>query len=641
MRSRVRRIGAALAGLVIAAAGTACAAQASPEISVRNFLLDWQAGDYESAAAYTTGAPAEEVAGALRAHHGHLDIAAIRFGLGPISVADETASAAYRAEVDLGISDPVWEYEGQLTLNRIEGVWRVVWQPGVIHPQLGDGERLAVSHEIPERAQVLDRDGEPLVDNASVVALGVLPGELEDVTASVTQLAEATDHDADRLLNRVTSAPPNDFVPLVVFRRNDFTGELRSAVTGIPGVEERDIEMPLVPAHAGALIGAVSGTPSRQDEAEVGDRYQPGDTVGVSGLQEAFQVELAGTATTRVVTLDPEGNVAEVLAEWAGRASTPVHTTLDSEVLAAAETALANIPTDSHLVAVQAGTGDVLAVAEQPGGYRNDAALTGEFFAGDAFTMISTSALLEGGVVEPGAEVACEETSTVDGRTFANLSTGLAGYPVFEMTSQTPTFEQDFANSCTTAFASLSRSLEGQVLADTAARFGIGIDWSLPVDAYPGAFPELRSNADLAAASVGQDVTVSPIAMALAAGAVSDGTWWPPRLVTSPVQEERPPARPHEAARLEPLRELMRATVTDGLAQEANVGDDPVYAQTGLATQEIDGETRQVQWFVGYRGDIAFAIAVQTVPTVGAQQFAVTAAAQFLAALPSSVDGEQ
>ena len=92
-------------------------------------------------------------------------------------------------------------------------------------------------------------------------------------------------------------------------------------------------------------------------------------------------------------------------------------------------------------------------------------------------------------------------------------------------------------------------------------------------------------DAELASAMVGdQGVRVSPLAMALAAGAVADGSWHGPTL----VREEGPsPAGANELdeAHLEVVREGLRDAVSLRIP-EVNVGEEQVYGQAARTEQD-------------------------------------------------------
>ncbi|OLT28180.1 hypothetical protein BJF83_01555 [Nocardiopsis sp. CNR-923] len=176
------RVAAAGSGVVMALTLAACTPDPSPEVAVRSFLLAWQNGHHDTAAGYTTGDPGE-VAATLADVHEQLDLASLSFGLGSIERGDDSATAEFDVTADLGIGDPTWNYTGRMPLEWGPDGWRIIWSPSVVHPDLGDGERLAVSYQIQERGQILDRGGEALVTTESVTAFGVYPGRMEDAEA--------------------------------------------------------------------------------------------------------------------------------------------------------------------------------------------------------------------------------------------------------------------------------------------------------------------------------------------------------------------------------------------------------------------------------------------------------------------------
>jgi cell division protein FtsI/penicillin-binding protein 2 len=100
---------------------------------------------------------------------------------------------------------------------------------------------------------------------------------------------------------------------------------------------------------------------------------------------------------------------------------------------------------------------------------------------------------------------------------------------------------------------------------------------------------------------------VNPLSQASVAAAIADGTWRSPILVTSPQPSQ---AKSHaiSPAILGTLRPMMRAVATSGTA--AGVGFPAgVYGKTGTA--QYGNGTHSHGWFIGYRGDVAFAVLVE------------------------------
>ena len=305
-----------------------------------------------------------------------------------------------------------------------------------------------------------------------------------------------------------------------------------------------------------------------------------------------------------MVAENASGAQVAVLQQWRGKAGQPVQTTINAQVQAAALNAMGAAPdVSAEIVAVQAATGKLLAVAGQraPGGQLpSDAALNARLSPGNAFTIVSTAALLGTGF-SSGTEIPCTSVANVGGQLFSDqqLASSLGA---------DTSFSTDFAQGCGTAFAGLSRRLTSSALNSTVTGFGIGARWQLPLPAFSGSVPAATSDGQLAGETIGQGVQVSPLGMALIAGEVASGTWHSPVLVTNPPDGSASSRVPLDASALTSLRALMRAAVTSGSARGADVPGPPVYGQTALVEAGSGRSTQWQSWFVGYRGDVAFAV---------------------------------
>jgi cell division protein FtsI/penicillin-binding protein 2 len=589
---RVRRATAALAaGLLVIAMSSACFAEPSPLPTVRDFLVAWQNSDYGGAAKQTNG-DRKAVAAALEAVPGELDLASLHLALGHVHKKGDDATAQFEVRIDLGDNGPPWTYGSEMRLHRAGGKWKVVWSPSIIHPRLGARQRLAVVTETPQRAYIQDAKGRPLTKKTKVQIFGVLPGQLTQPSQTLGRLAKITDLDKDRVLGRVRSAPPQEFLPLVTLQLPD-QARAAAQLLQVPGVEARTLYLPIAPAAAGAVVGQL-GPATAERLQQVGAPYQPGDTIGVSGLQVLQQRRLAGTPTVKIVAQEPSGAGTQVLYQSLGTLSEPVQTTIDRKVQTAAEAALKKLRAPASLAAVNPATGEIVGAADHMTKY--NLAFTGQYPPGMTFSMITTQALL-GYHQKLTAPVRCPRTYTVGDEVFHDSA------------SRGTTFQNNFIRGCPTAFASLYRSLAYQDLRTSAARFGIGVPWSLPLPSFSGAVPVPASDAQRAASMVGEgDIQVSPLTMALAAGTVETGTWKPPTLLKAPRAAQPIVPQSLDSDSIGALQPLMRSSVKSGAAHGANLSGVPVSGVTATVTY---GSGKTVSWFVGFRGYMAFALAVE------------------------------
>jgi cell division protein FtsI/penicillin-binding protein 2 len=390
------------------------------------------------------------------------------------------------------------------------------------------------------------------------------------------------------------------------------------------------------PASTRMLLGSV-GPVTADDLKELGAPYQTGDVAGHgNGLEAAFERRLAGTPSGEVRLAGKDGKAVKVLHTFAGKDGEAVETTLDPRVQEAAEAALDPVAKPAAVVAVRPSTGELMAVVNTPvNGYNR--ALLGRYPPGSTFKVVTAGALLAGGL-RPSDPVDCPKEAKVGGRTFGNFEDEVLGRI---------SFASAFAHSCNTAFVQqAAKRLDGGELVGAAAQFGFGLDPSPGIPAVTSRVPVPSDRADLAAESFGQGrVTASPLQMALVAATVAEGRWRQPRLVSAEAEAAGPdgsgsndsggvepanPPDPLDGKVAGTLRTLMRQVVTEGTAATANL-PGTVGGKTGTAEFGTGDPLPTHAWFIGFRGDLAFAVVVEDGGVGG--RVAAPVAARFLRGL--------
>ena len=597
-QAAVAAIAAVLAVIVILVINAVTGAKA--EDTVKLFLAAYEAKDYESAAALTDGDP-EVVAEALEANVDGLDGASLSASID--SVAEEGDEAEAGVVMTWSVPDiGEFEYTNEALRLTLDGdEWRIAWSERIVHPDLQGDERLGTTEEPPPRAPILDREGRELVSVQPVVEVGVIPEELDDPEAAVSEIAELTEADAETFQAAIDAADPANFVPAITLRESEFDA-VEQQLSAIPGTEFGERELPLAPNRdfARVLLGAVAPATEEQIEESDGE-VDLDDLVGQGGLQAAFEEQLAGTPARAVVIRDADDEVVETIEGTDPVDGEPLQTTLDLKVQDAAEKALSDVDSKAGLVAIEPSTGDILAVANRPTDDGFNRAMAGQYPPGSTFKVITTTALLEAGL-DPEETVDCPATIEAGGREFVNFEGSAAG---------AVPFSTDFAQSCNTAFVSLADRLEPESLRETAETyFGFGSDVGhLPVEAFSGDVPRSRDETEQAEAMIGQArILASPMAMAGAAAAVQDGAWRQPRLV---AEDESAEAEPLPADNAETLRVLMRSVITAGTGTAlASVLGEPI-GKSGTAEFGSGDPPPTHAWFVAAREDVAVAVIVE------------------------------
>jgi len=566
-----------------------------PSVTASAFLSALARGDLGGAARLTDDpAAATEL---IRQVRTELEPQSVQLALDDMRESPESADvavASYTATWQLG-NQRRWRYEGEFELARTEEAWAVQWEPSVLHPQLGAQQALALREEVPEPAPVVDRDGVPLLTAETVVSVVVDPAQAPAVAAQLAAALSRFDAEITEqsIVEGAATVPDGQGYPVAVLREVDYQG-----------VQDRIYELPGVrfPTQT-RLLG-----PDRDFASQV-----------LPGIREEVQEQLAGAAGWSIVTVNAVGDEVRVLAGEPADPAPTVATTLSRTVQSAAEDVLEPEGRPAMIVALQPSTGDVLAVAQNgPADAQGALALIGRYPPGSTFKIITAGAALQGGEIGLETPVACPATTNIQGRVVPNLD-------LFEL--GTVPLRTAFARSCNTTFAQLAVGLEPGALTETARQFGIGMDFDITgITTLTGAVPPAYDVVERAANGFGQGVVLAtPFGMALATSTVAAGGAVPtPTLIRgTETAVTGAPAAPVPAPVADALQVMMRQVITAGSATAlADLGD--VHGKTGTAEYSSEGSHG---WFVGYRGDLAFAVLVVEGQSSGP---AVEAAGRFL-----------
>ena len=517
----------------------------------------------------------------------------------------DRATATYHAHVDLPAFGPV-DWDGSLPLAKTKTGWKIRWDPSDLYPGLQGAQRLVLHRTWPTRASILAADGSVLSGVKDSVDVGVRRDHITDLNDVKKHFSDVL-HVDPALIDAALAKGPKDhpdwFLYVTTVPRDAvYTTVIHPALEPVGGItfQTGKSVQPTSAVLASQVIGTV-GDATAERLQRLGPPYKAGDKVGISGLQATFEKQLAGTPAGTVDVVNDNGATDHQIVKFPGTDPRPVKLTIDPKTQTAAENALVSVKPDQKvaLVAIDTKTGAIRAVVSKPDS-GSDRALEGKYPPGSTFKVITSAALLANGS-NAATPAPCPATRTVDGEQFKNFE-GEA--------SDTLNLAQAFAQSCNNAFIGLATQLPNNALSQAAGSFGFNAKWSLPVTNFGGSYPPPKDQAELAASSIGQGrVEASPAQMASVAAAVASGQWHSPVLTTDPAPQQLT-ATPLAPAVLDNLRTFMAGVVAPGGTAAGAKLPAGTLGKTGTA--ETGAPTAPTHaWFIGYRGDVAFAVIVE------------------------------
>ncbi len=363
------------------------------------------------------------------------------------------------------------------------------------------------------------------------------------------------------------------------------------------------------------------------------------ESEGREGLEQIFDNELRGQPGILHITYDKSGKKT---SERIAKQPVPgynVITTLDDSLQRLCEKVLAENTKRGALVLIDAPSGEILAMASNPGFNPNDfvpiikpaifdayskdpsdplvpRAFRSAYPAGSTFKTFVGFAALETGKIKPGDEFNCPPALTVGDHTFRNWKKTGAG---------SLNFKEALTQSCNTWFYQAALKIGAPPIIDYANRLGLGKRTGIPVKSEsPGNIPTdeymMRvhrrkiKNGDVANMAIGQgDILISPLQMAQAMGVISQGGRFHQTRLVKQIQtiDNRVvaayPDRIREEIPVSPdvdavLRKALVAVTSDGqgTAHKAQVKGIKVAGKTGTAQWGPTEKQRTAAWFTGF-----------------------------------------
>ncbi|WP_245614470.1 penicillin-binding transpeptidase domain-containing protein [Actinokineospora inagensis] len=564
-----------------------------PEDAASQFVAAFAGGDTASASAQTDAADSakalmDKVRGALKP-------ATVMAQVNRVDTTDNTATATYHLTWDLG-HNRLWSYDSKFELRLQDEKWKVHWEPAVLHPKLAAQQTLAVQDNDAQLAPLLDRDGQAVMQPDRVVSVVFEQAKAGDATAIAGQLAKALGG-----------------IDPTITAQGILDGAAKANGQPYPVVSLRDADYQKVKAQIYDLAGVRFTASTRL--LPLDKKFAP---ALLPSLRKLVEDQVQGKSGWRVYTVDSAGKEGEELYAKAAEPAKAVQLALSTKVQNAAQAAIAGEKTPSMIVAIQPSTGDVLAVAQNtPADQQGTLALTGRYPPGSTFKIVTAAEAVASGKATADTPLGCPGTTVVDGREIPNSNKFDKG--VIPMRNA-------FAFSCNTTFAQLALAMGPDELTQMAKKLGLGLDFVIPgVTTVTGSVPSASGQTERAEDGFGQGkVVASPFGMAVVAATVASGSVPKPVLVHGSETKIDSTPDPVPGAVLDSVRGMMAEVVATGTATALKpLGD--VRGKTGTA-QFGDG-THSHGWFVGYKGDLAFAVLLTD---VGQSTTAVQAAGRFL-----------
>ncbi len=342
------------------------------------------------------------------------------------------------------------------------------------------------------------------------------------------------------------------------------------------------------------------------------------NTVGRAGFEYRYDAYLAGEPEQYLVVTDAVDRQVRLERLRGGRAGYDLELSLNARLQARCERALENAVVQhgakaASAVVVDPWTGRVLALASLPS---FDPSRYGDFPAENWRLRPVQDALEPGSTVKPVIAAAALAGGLIrDGELFdcTDRGTRVAGHWVRDHVDPGMyTLDEVLVYSANVGIIDAAARVPDRMLWSAFSAFGFGrrsgIDF--PAEAR-GLMPETRSWSKMSSAgfALGQELTVSPLQMAMAYAAIANGGWLrKPVLVVSDTGDGQKASDASATRVLDEklarrLSTMLEGVVTEGTGKLAAVSGYRVAGKTGTAQRAENGtydDDHHTSWFAGF-----------------------------------------
>jgi penicillin-binding protein 2 len=612
--------------------------------TVKSYLEKWKSGDYTGMYAMLSQASREALSEAdftakYTSAATNLTLLDFEYGIVSSYTGLGTATVVYQLNLNTSVFG-LLQNQPEMTLVAESGAWKVKWDDGIILKELAGGNTLLLSLLYPSRGDILDRNGNYLVQQTDAVALGIDPNNVTGNTISslLQKLAEMTKKPVNVVEQEYQDGADEGLTYIPIGETSKEVYDVYAgSLAKIPGFmgSEYNSRYYYVGGVSPQVLGYTLSISAENLAAYQQLGYTGDEKVGAAGLELWGEEYLAGKPEAGLYVMAPDGTTVSRLAHRDPEAAYSINTTIDKDFQVLVQKALLGF--NGAAIVMEVDTGKILAMASSPaydpnlfqtdnvnnyyqlGDLLNDPntpmwnrATQSSYPLGSVFKIISMSAAMESGLYTADTIYDCTSQWTETGVPYDDWTYTKGLPPSGELT-----LVQGLMRSCNPYFyhigLDLFRAKSATYLADMARGFGLGSPTGIEgLEEDDGQITNPTEEGPAFQMGIGQgDMLVTPIQVVDFIAAIANGgTLYTPQVIQSVVTADgqevvgfSPEVRgqlPISETTLEAVREGMKLVVSDpkGTAYSKFLGlNIAIYGKTGTATTSLEDPH---SWFAGF-----------------------------------------
>ncbi|MBZ0294846.1 MAG: hypothetical protein K8L99_19955 [Anaerolineae bacterium] len=330
--------------------GSSVQAQGSPEGVVTRFLDSWKGKNYQEMYNLISTQSQELYSfPVFETNYTTVDSATgmtdLTYEITEVKPQGQTTAVTYDLTLSSAIYSPIVDPQRVMRLVQTSDGWRVAWSTMDIFDGIAAGTQLRSVGQRDTRANIYDRQGDPVVEeNGTVAAIYLQRQTMFDEAGCIDLISTLLRRQRSEMVTLF-----GRFLPDAVFYVGDMDVDVYNSrqqdlidVCGTVRTSERQTRHYYRGNAVSHVTGYVGQLPADDIQSWLDRGYQPGDLIGRLGIELAFEDVLSGQAESLLRITDSSGTVIRELGSTTGSPSQPVMLTIDRDLQLAVAQALAD-----------------------------------------------------------------------------------------------------------------------------------------------------------------------------------------------------------------------------------------------------------------------------------------------------------
>lgn len=364
----------------------------SPEDVLQGFMEAWNEKDTAGMYSFVSEGsratyPMEVFQRRYQVAEDALGLTGVSYTVDSVKLQGHTAIVTYDVKLQSPLFGEIPDPDRIMRMTQVANGWQIAWTPMDIINGMASEVSVQVLPSFPPRGNIYDRNGNYVVEEGgTIVTVSIIQQDIAVISDCIDVLSRVMKWERADMQRLFDNYNPESLFHVGEIDTDTYTRERAALEENCATADEssgfRKIDTYTGRSYAGHgsavhVTGYMGRIPGEQLAAYQAKGYQPGDMVGISGIEQQYQDALAGRPGREVILFESGGTRIRELGGTTLEEGVSVQLTIDMGLQNAAAQAFidahnyaainwATVANGGAAVVMKVDTGEVLALVSYP-----------------------------------------------------------------------------------------------------------------------------------------------------------------------------------------------------------------------------------------------------------------------------------